>query len=96
MLASNEHIRFRKFSQKSSKGLEKLTGKLAQQRARITLEHSQRSALRVIAFARSAPKWPWKCPEKPGEARKSSENQFFNFHKIYHFFELSGRKEFEG
>ena len=84
-LATNEFIRFRKFSQKSSKCPEKLTGKLAQEWPRITLEHLQESALRVILLRGSAAKCSGKRPEKPGEARKSSENQFLKNHKIIIF-----------
>ena len=77
-LATNERIRLQKNPLKSSKNPEKLTGKLAPQWPRITLEHLQESALRVNTYHQNARKRPGRSPDKPRSLREQAlKNQNF-------------------
>ena len=76
-MSENECIKFQNFFQNLYICPEKLTGKLAQQWPRITLEHMQDSALRVIAFARQRGEMPGRAPGEARRRRQITQNLIF-------------------
>ena len=76
-LSENEFIKFQRIFQILYICPEKLTGKLAQQWPRITLEHMQDNALRVIAFARQRGEMAGRAPEEARRRRQMTLNIIF-------------------